>query len=174
MKIGEKGLEIIKHFEQLFLEAYKCPAGVWTIGWGSIKNVHEGMVITEEAAIARLKEDVKDAENGVNRYVKVDLNQDQFDAIVSWTFNLGSGNLSSSTMLKRINAKEWHDVPHQIKRWNKAAGKVLKGLVRRRNAEALLWQGKDWTFFDDYDNAPFYKEPINNPLDDDIEIDPPF
>jgi len=173
MKIGEKGLDVIKHFEQLYLEAYLCPANVWTIGWGSTKNVHAGMKITEEEAVARLKEDLKDAEGAVNRYVKVNINQNQYDSIVSWTFNLGSGNLNSSTMLKRINGNEWDDVPNQIKRWNKAGGKVLKGLVRRRNAEALLWQSKDWTFFDDYDNAPSYKETEDDVLNYD-DIDPPF
>ena len=76
--------------------------------------------------------------------VKVDLNQNQFDALVSWVFNLGPSNLSSSTLLTRINNKDWKDVPNQIKRWNKAGGKVLEGLIRRREAEALLFEGKEW------------------------------
>ena len=76
--------------------------------------------------------------------VKVDLKQNEFDALVSWVYNLGSSNLSSSTLLQKLNTKEWDDVPNQIKRWNKAGGKVLQGLIRRREAEALLFEGKEW------------------------------
>ena len=162
MKTGEKGIDLITHFEGCYLDAYKDAVGIPTIGYGHIKNVHMGMTITQEQAIEFLKEDLAEAENAVEHYVNVDINQDQFDALVSWVFNLGSGNLSASTMLKRINAKEWQDVPYQIQRWNKAGGKVLKGLVRRRAAEALLWQSKDWKFYDDYDNAPSYKDSNNN------------
>jgi lysozyme len=77
--------------------------------------------------------------------VTADLKQNEFDALVSWVFNLGPSNLSSSTLLNRLNNKMWDDVPNQIKRWNKAGGEVLQGLVRRREAEALLFEGKDWT-----------------------------
>ena len=83
-------------------------------------------------------------EGYVNDMVKVDLNQNQFDSLVSWVFNLGPSNLSSSTLLTKINNKDWEDVPNQIKRWNKAGGKVLEGLIRRREAEALLFEGKEW------------------------------
>jgi len=76
--------------------------------------------------------------------VKVPLEQNQFDAMVSWVFNLGSTNLSSSTLLKKLNNSEYDEVPSQIKRWNKAGGKVLDGLIRRREAEALLFEGKEW------------------------------
>ena len=76
--------------------------------------------------------------------VNEDLKQNEFDALVSWVYNLGSSNLSSSTLLQKLNTKEWDDVPNQIKRWNKAGGKVLQGLIRRREAEALLFEGKEW------------------------------
>jgi len=76
--------------------------------------------------------------------VTVDLNQNQFNSLVSWVFNLGPSNLKSSTMLKVINNNELDEVPSQIKRWNKANGKVLEGLIRRREAEALLFQNKEW------------------------------
>ena len=103
------------------------------------------MVITQEEAEDLLMQDIKTYEKGVIDLVQVDLKQCEFDALVSFSFNLGLGSLKSSTLLKRINAKDWADVPHQIKRWNKANGEVLEGLVRRREAEATLWQGKDWT-----------------------------
>ena len=81
----------------------------------------------------------------VEKALEVELTQNQFDALVAWTYNLGPTNLNNSTMLKKINEKDWEEVPNQIKRWNKAGGKVLEGLVRRREAEALLFQGEDWS-----------------------------
>ena len=144
MNISEKGLELIKHFEGCELEAYKCAAGVWTIGYGHIKTAEEGKVITQEEADALLGEEIVEYEDYVKAAVKVELNQDQFDALVSWTFNLGTGNLNASTMLKVVNAGDFEGVPAQIKRWNKAGGKVLEGLIRRREAEANLFEGKDW------------------------------
>jgi lysozyme len=142
--ISTEGLSLIKLFEGCKLEAYKCAAGVWTIGYGSTKGVKEGDTITQEEAEQLLLEDVAVYEKEVNKAVNVSLDQHQYDALVSWTFNLGGANLNSSTLLKRVNAQDWEDVPHQIKRWNKANGKVLEGLVRRREAEALLFEGKEW------------------------------
>jgi len=144
MKISLEGLGLIKKFEGCELEAYKCAAGVWTIGYGSTKEVKEGDTLTQGEADYLLKYEMDEYEGYVNDMVKVDLNQNQFDALVSWVFNLGPSNLSSSTLLTRINNKDWKDVPNQIKRWNKAGGKVLEGLIRRREAEALLFEGKEW------------------------------
>jgi lysozyme len=144
MKISAEGKALIKKFEGCELEAYKCAAGVWTIGYGTIKNVSEGMTITQEQADKMFDEEMKEYETYVNTAVKVPLSQNQFDALVSWVFNLGNGNLSSSTMLKVINSGDHAGVPAQIKRWNKAGGKVLEGLIRRREAEALLYQGAIW------------------------------
>ena len=76
--------------------------------------------------------------------VEPDLSQNEFDALVSWVFNLGPSNLRASTLLKKLNAKDWTDVPNQIKRWNKVAGVPNEGLMKRRNAEALLFEGKEW------------------------------
>ena len=144
MKISQEGLSLIKKFEGCELEAYKCAAGVWTIGYGSTKGVKEGDTITQEEADELLLHEMEEYEGYINDMVTVDLKQNQFDALVSWVFNLGSSNLSSSTLLNRLNNKVWDDVPAQIKRWNKAGGKVLQGLVRRREAAALLFEGKDW------------------------------
>ena len=144
MKISQEGLSLIKKFEGCELEAYKCAAGVWTIGYGSTKGVEEGNTITQEEADKLLLDEMEEYEGYINDMVKVDLKQNEFDALVSWVYNLGSSNLSSSTLLQKLNTKEWDDVPNQIKRWNKAGGKVLQGLIRRREAEALLFEGKEW------------------------------
>jgi|TARA_R100001463_G_scaffold31870_2_gene71677 lysozyme len=144
MNISQEGLSLIKKFEGCELEAYKCAAGVWTIGFGSIKGVKQGDTITQEEADNLLLHEMDEYEGYINDAVNVDLNQNQFDALVSWVFNLGPSNLSSSTLLTKINNKDWDDVPAQIKRWNKAGGKVLQGLIRRREAEALLFEGKEW------------------------------
>ena len=125
MNIGNEGLNLIKHFEGCELQAYKCPAGVWTIGYGHIKGVSEGMTITQEEAEQMLKDEMAEYEGYVNKLVTVELNQNQFDAMVSWVYNLGGGNLSASTLLKVLNAGDY-------------AG-VLERLTRRRQAEADLF-----------------------------------
>ena len=139
MKIGYDGLKMIKHFEGLELNAYQCAAGVWTIGYGHTKGVQQGMVISEETADEMLVEELKEYENYINDMVNCPLNQNQFDALVSWVYNLGPANLQASTLLKVLNAGDYAGVPAQIKRWNKAGGKVLEGLTRRREAEADLF-----------------------------------
>ena len=129
MEISQEGLCLIKK---------------WTYGYGSTKNVQEGDTITKEDAEKLLSKEIKEYENYVKDLVEVDLNQNQFDALVSWVFNLGPDNLKKSTLLKVLNNKKYEDVPAQIQRWNKVDGKVLEGLVRRRNAESLLFEGKEW------------------------------
>lgn len=145
MKISAEGLALIKKFEGCELEAYQDAVGVWTIGYGHIKGVKEGMTITKEQAEEMLLEELVEYENYVLEAVNHQLDQCMFDALVSWTYNLGPSNLNASTMLKVLNAGNYEGVPEQIKRWNKAGGKVLTGLVRRREAEALLFEGKDWS-----------------------------
>jgi len=129
----------------LRLTAYQDSVGIWTIGYGHTKGVRPGQRITKAQAVAFLRQDVAWAEKAVNRAVKVNLSQSQFDALVSWTFNLGSGNLGRSTMLKRVNARNWRRVPCEMIRWNRAGGRVLRGLVRRRRAEAELFNGGHFT-----------------------------
>ena len=135
---------MIKHFESCKLTAYQDSVGVWTIGWGHTAGVKKGDNWTQDEADDILLNDLEKFEGYVNQYVKVPLTQNQFDALVSWTFNLGPGNLKSSTMLTKLNEKSYDEVPSQMKRWNKAGGKVLPGLERRRNAEAAMFSGKDW------------------------------
>ena len=139
-----EGLALIKKFEGCELKAYLCSAGVWTIGYGHTKDVVEGMEITQEQAEQMLVDELHEYESYINKYVTVALSQNQFDALVSWVYNLGPANLSASTMLKVLNSGEYEDVPAQMKRWNKAGGKVLEGLIRRREAEACLFVGKEW------------------------------
>ena len=144
MITSEEGASLIKKFEGCKLEAYQCAAGVWTIGYGHTKEVSEGDAISQFEAEDLLTYDLQEFEAYVTDYVSVPLKQNEFDALVSWTFNLGSGNLRSSTLLKKLNDHKYKEVPTEIRRWNKAAGKVLDGLVRRREAESLLFQGKEW------------------------------
>ena len=145
MKISEEGKALIKKFEGCELEAYKCPAGVWTIGYGHTKGVQQGDVWSQANADEMLDIELEEFEGYINELVDVQLEQHQFDALVAWVYNLGAGNLISSTLLIRLNAGEYADVPHEIQRWNKAGGEVLEGLIRRRKAEALLFEGKDWS-----------------------------
>ena len=139
-----EGLSLIKKFEGCELEAYQCTAGVWTMGYGHTKGVTPSDSISQEEAEQMLVDELHEYESYVNEYVTVALSQNQFDALVSWVYNLGPANLKASTMLKVLNSGEYEDVPAQIKRWNKAGGKVLEGLIRRREAEACLFQGKEW------------------------------
>ena len=145
MQISDEGIYLIKKFEGLELEAYQCAAGVWTIGYGYIKGVEKGDVWSEEKADHMLiKELEHEYEGYVNDYVKVPINQCQFDALCSFVYNLGGNALKNSTLLRVLNAGDYNGVPEQIMRWNKAGGKVLAGLTRRRTAEAELFQGKRW------------------------------
>ena len=144
MKCSQEGLALIKKFEGCRLKAYRCSANVLTIGYGHTSGVKETDTITQDEADKLLQEDVEQFEKYVDDYVTVKLGQSQFDALVAWTFNLGVGNLRSSTMLKKLNETDYGSVPSEMKRWNKAAGKTLNGLIRRRLAESLLFEGKEW------------------------------
>ena len=144
MKISKEGIALIKKFEGCKLESYLCAANVPTIGYGSTKAIEIGMTISQERAEELLLEDLVIYEEAVKQSVTVPLHQHQYDSLVSWTFNLGGANLNASTMLKVLNKGAYEDVPFQIRRWNKAGGKVLEGLTRRRLAESLLFEGNNW------------------------------
>ena len=144
MNISQEGLDLIKKFEGCELKAYQDSVGVWTIGYGHTKGVEEDQEITQDEAEDMLASELDEYEGYIRDMVECDLEQCQFDALVAWVYNLGPTNLRSSTMLKRLNANDLDDVPNQIKRWDKAGGKVLAGLVRRREAESLLFEGKEW------------------------------
>ena len=144
MKTSEEGIALIKKFEGCELSSYQCSAGVLTIGYGHTLGVEDGDTCSQEEAEDMLKDDLGVFEEAVDRLVKVELEQNQFDALVAWTFNLGETNLRESTLLNILNKGNYGGVPEQIKRWNRAGGQVLDGLIRRRQAEALLFEGKPW------------------------------
>ncbi|PIJ50928.1 muraminidase [Erwinia sp. OLTSP20] len=146
MEISKNGIDLIKTFEGCSLVAYQDAVGVWTIGYGWTNPVdgvpiHAGMTITQQKADELLKEGVKQYEAPVNQNVTVRLKQFQFDALVSFTYNLGAANFISSTLLKKLNAGEVQEAADEFLRWNKAGGKVLFGLLRRRAYERDLFLG---------------------------------
>lgn len=142
-RIGAKGLALIKDFEGLKLKAYLCPAKVWTIGYGSTgAHVREGMVITEARAEELLREDLERFERGVEEAVP-GLAQERFDACVSLAFNVGVKGFAGSTVARRAKAGDHAGAANAFAMWNKAGGKVLAGLVRRRAAEAALYRSAE-------------------------------
>ena len=117
MKTSQKGIDLIKQFEGCRLSAYKCPAGVWTIGYGHTYGVKAGQKISQKQAEEFLKDDLKSFEAAVNNYVKVPLTQNQFDALVSFSFNVGSEALRTSTLLRLLNQGKYEEAAEQFDRW---------------------------------------------------------
>ena len=143
MKSSDLLIRKLKEFEGCRLKAYKCPAGIWTIGVGHTKGVTAGMEITQERADELLREDLKVYEDFLNG-LKICKRQWQFDALVSMTFNIGIAAFKRSTLLKNIQqGKSEQYIRIQFARWNKANGKVLPGLVKRRAWEADRYFGKE-------------------------------
>ncbi|MGF6435019.1 lysozyme [Kosakonia sp. 1610] len=144
MRISDKGISLIKQFEGLRLTAYQDSVGVWTIGYGWTqpvdgKPIRPGMTIKEETAERLLRTGLVGYESDVSKLVKVKLTQGQFDALVSFAYNLGTSALSTSTLLQKLNAGDYAGAADEFPRWNKAGGKVLPGLMRRREAERALF-----------------------------------
>jgi lysozyme len=137
--VGDKCIQIIQHFEGCYHEAYLDETGIPTIGFGHTQDVCLGQTATDDEIIKYLKEDMADTEHWVNLLVTVPLNQDQFDALASFTFNVGCGNLERSTLLKLLNRGHYDQVPKQLLEWNEAGGVPLAGLTYRRKAEGLLF-----------------------------------
>lgn len=140
MKINEAGLNLIKDFEGCRLKAYLCPAGVWTIGYGHTQGVKPDMVISQLQAERFLRQDLKRFEDAVTSLVKVPITPNQFSALVSFAYNVGTGALYDSTLLRKLNKKDYKGAANEFLRWNKAGGKVLPGLTRRRIAEKDLFE----------------------------------
>ena len=140
-RIGKPGLDLIKRFEGFSSRSYICPAGHPTIGYGHLVRVDESFDegVSKEEAEALLRRDTASAERSVLRLINVPLTDSQFDALVSFTFNLGGGALQRSTLRRKINREEHGEVPAEFRRWVFAGGRRLKGLVRRRAAEAVLY-----------------------------------
>lgn len=144
MNISSVGIDLIKEFEGCELKAYLCPGDVWTIGWGTTEPIngvrpHEGMTITQKQADDLLIKNLKAYENAVNKNVTYKINQSQFDALVSFTYNCGVGALQTSTLLKKLNTGDVQGAASEFLKWNRSGGKVLAGLTRRRKAERELF-----------------------------------
>lgn len=141
MRTSQKGVSLIKSFEGLRLKSYQDSVGVWTIGYGATRGIAAGMSITNEQAERMLVNDIGRFEPELERLVKVALNQGQWDALMSFTYNLGAANLGSSTLLKLLNTGDYVGAADQLLRWNKAGGQVLPGLTKRRAAERAVFLG---------------------------------
>jgi len=157
MEMSEKGINCLKLWEGFKTKAYKDTAGFLTIGVGHLitntekannyikiddKTIDFNCVITENEVEMLLRQDLKGFVSAINKLVKVKLFQNQFDALTSFCFNVGQGNFKDSTLLKLLNEGKYEEVPTQLRKWNKAGGKVVQGLINRRENEILLWNGK--------------------------------
>ncbi len=142
MKISQKGIDLIKQFEGINLKAYPDPGTggePWTIGYGHTGGVKKGDVITQAQAEDLLRKDLIKFEAGVSNALTVETTQNQFDAMVSLAYNIGLGNFTKSTLLRKHNAKCWQCAAAQFGVWRNAGGKVMTGLIRRRAAERELY-----------------------------------
>ncbi len=146
-------IDLVKHFEGLYLKAYLCPARIWTIGYGHTGLMHNdgtvyaGRKIDEGQAEALLRYDLEKFSGRVAKLVAVPLEQHQFDALVSFAFNVGEGALVRSTLLKKLNGYNYAGAAEEFMKWNKGGGKVLAGLTRRRKAERHLFETGELKFF---------------------------
>jgi len=137
--INEAGLELIKEFEGCILSAYKDPVGIWTIGYGHTKDVHRGDMITEAEAETLLIEDLKIFEKSILELVDVFLTSNQFSALCSFVYNIGVEAFRKSTMRKKLNDRNYDGAAEEFGKWIHAGGRILQGLVRRREAEKKLF-----------------------------------
>lgn len=141
MRTSDEGIALIAQFEGFRSKAYVCAGGKWTIGYGHTKGVKEGDVITEAEGLRLLREDVANAEAAVRKWVHAPLKQNQFDALVSFVFNVGAGNFAASSLLREVNcdANDFADIRPRFMAWVYAKKRKLEGLVRRRKAEADMY-----------------------------------
>jgi len=146
-KTNQEGLRLVKSFEGLYLEAYQDPVGVWTIGWGATKGIREGMKITVAQAEKMLQDELEEFEAAVADAVKVQINDNQFSALVSFSYNLGARSLFESTLLQLLNQGKFQEAADQFPRWDKAGEQSLLGLSRRRRAERALFLSQPWEEF---------------------------
>lgn len=144
MKVNQAGLDLIKRYEGWRANAYRDAVGIWTIGYGHTSmaghpKVTAGLKITQAEGDAILARDVEKFATGVARLIKVPLKDNQFSALVSFAFNVGLGAFEGSSVLKYVNHSNFAGVPGRLKLWNKAGGKTLPGLVKRRAAEGKMF-----------------------------------
>lgn len=139
MRLSDSGLTLLKSLESCGLAPYKDSKGVWTDGYGNTHNVIPGVSISQDEADTMLLDNVIDTEQAISRLIKVDLTQNQFDALVIFAFNIGVTAFKNSTLLLMLNAGHYTDASEQFSVWDKCAGKTLLGLVRRRETEKELF-----------------------------------
>ena len=157
MKMSKEGVDaLLKKFEGCKLSSYRCPANICTIGYGhtsaaGLPEVKDGMKITQKQADEILFDDLVKYETAVYGMVKQPLTQHQFDVLVDFAYNAGIGALKTSTLLKKVNAAQFDDVPTELMKWTKGGGKVLTGLVRRRQAESAWWTTQQSQAHDEQD-----------------------
>lgn len=146
-RTNANGLKLIKAFEGLRLRAYQDAVGIWTIGYGTTRGVRPGMTISEAEAESFLQQDLVRFEQAINDALKVPVNDNQFSALSCFTYNVGPGAFRSSTLLRLLNQRDVYGAADQFPRWNKAGGRPLAGLTRRRKAERELFLGQDFHRF---------------------------
>lgn len=145
MPINAEGLEIVEHFEGFSSTPYRCPSGLWTIGYGSIRDARGKRVtedhppISEEEARELLKRDLEEAEYYVNQLVYTPLTHNQLSALISFVYNIGSGNFQASTLRAKLNRGDYLGASNEFWKWRRGGGVILKGLVKRRKAEEELF-----------------------------------
>ena len=140
MKPSQACVDLVKEFEGFRPTAYLCPAGVWTIGYGTTENVEPGDEVTEQEAEEMLMGDLLEASKAIDDLVDVPLTQEQYDGLCSFIYNVGRDAFRNSTMLRLLNAGDYDGAAKQFPRWNKGGGRVLAGLTRRREAERQMFQ----------------------------------
>lgn len=165
MQMSDAGLEaILKKYEGCKLKAYKCPAGIWTIGYGHTSaagepQVREGMLINNAQANEILRRDLRKFEDGVSALVKVELTQNQFDVLVDFAYNAGLGALAKSGLLRQVNAGNFDRVPDELAKWTKGGGKVLPGLVKRCQSRTVWWRAHE-NHPDDHQDHRMEPDPV--------------
>ncbi|KEC54434.1 lysozyme [Bartonella rochalimae] len=173
-KISKEGFALIKQWEGLRLKAYQDVIGVWTIGYGHTEQagkpvVQDGMEITQVEAETILRQDLKQFEQTVEREVTQFLTDEQFAALVSFCYNIGTEAFCNSTLLKKLNKGDYEAVPAELQKWIRAGGKRVQGLVHRRAAEAGLWAkgayvSSNYQKVETTKSMPFFKAEVFAPL----------
>lgn len=143
-RVTQDVIDLMHHFEGWHNHAYLDPVSIPTIGVGFIAGVEMGDYMTDEEITIRLRKELKRFKSAVNSMVKVKITQQEFDALVSFSYNLGTNTLYKSTLLSKLNNHQYEEASEEFPRWNKAGGRTLLGLQRRRDAERLMFLGKDW------------------------------
>ena len=146
-QINAEGLRLVKTYEGLYLKSYQDAVGVWTIGYGCTEGIGPGMTITKQEAEDMLRRELSKFEAAVAKFVSVEINDDQYSALVAFSYNVGAYALKKSTMLRKLNGGDYAGASNEFPRWDKAGGRSLLGLSRRRRSERALFLGQSWEGF---------------------------